>query len=175
MKLSAAIRRFFLPRLIVSIYFALKYRCFVSHRAEVEPTRRLRIGKGTEIGSFTKVKATDGDLSIGKHVSIGPNCFITASSGGLTIGDDTMIAANTCIIGNNYRYDRLDVPIREQEQESIGIKIGNNVWIGCGSIVMDGAEIGDGSIVSASSVVSGKIPPNSIAQGNPAAVIFQRR
>jgi acetyltransferase-like isoleucine patch superfamily enzyme len=175
MKLATIFRRFLLPRSIVSIYFAAKYGCLVSHRAEVEPTRRLRIGKGTEIGSFTKVKATDGDLTIGADVSIGPNCFITASSGGLTIGDDAMIAANTCIIGNNYRYDRLDVPLREQEHESIGIRIGNNVWLGCGTIVMDGAEIGDGSIVSANSVVTGRIPPNSIAQGNPATAVFERR
>jgi acetyltransferase-like isoleucine patch superfamily enzyme len=175
MKLRTVARRFLLPRIVVSAYFAFKYRCFVSHRAEVEPTRRLRIGKGTEIGSFTKVKATDGDLTIGADVSIGPNCFITASSGGLTIGDDAMIAANTCIIGNNYRYDRLDVPLREQEHESIGIRIGNNVWLGCGTIVMDGAEIGDGSIVSANSVVTGRIPPNSIAQGNPATAVFERR
>lgn len=175
MNLLTTARRFLLPRFLVTIYFLAKYRCFVSHRAEIEPTKRFRIGRGTEVGSFTKIKATDGDLTIGAHVSIGPNCFITASSGGLTIGDDTMIAANTCIIGNNYRYDQLDVPIREQEHDSIGIKIGSNVWLGCGTIVMDGADIGDGSIVSANSVVTGKIPPNSIAQGNPATAVFERR
>jgi acetyltransferase-like isoleucine patch superfamily enzyme len=175
MKIGTVFRRFLLPRFLVTIYFALKYRCFVSHRAEVEPTSKLKIGKGTEIGSFTKVKATDGDLTIGTHVSIGPNCFITASNGGVTIGDYAMIAANSCVVGNNYRYDKLDVPISQQESDSIGIRIGNNVWLGCGTIVMDGADIGDGSIISANSVVSGKIPPNSIAQGNPAAVIFERR
>jgi acetyltransferase-like isoleucine patch superfamily enzyme len=175
MKIGTFARRFLLPRFAISIYFAARFRCFVSHRAEVEPARRLSIGKGTEIGSFTKVKATDGDLSIGARVSIGPNCFITSSKGGLAIGDYTMIGANTCIIGNNYRYDRLDVPICEQEHDSVGIRIGENVWLGCGTIVMDGAEIGDGSIISTNSVVSGKIPPNSIAQGNPATVIFERR
>ena len=175
MKALTLARRFLLPGFIVSIYFAIKYGCFVSHRAEVEPTRRLRIGKGTQIGSFTKIKATDGDLVIGRNAYIGPSCFITASNGGLTIGDYAMISANSCIIGNNYRYDDLDVPICQQEQESVGIRIGNNVWLGCGTIVMDGADIGDGSIVSANSVVSGKIPPNSIAQGNPATVIFERR
>ena len=175
MNIAAIARRFLLPRSVITVYFAIKYGCFVSHRAEVEPTRRLRIGKGTQIGSFTKVKATDGDLTIGAKAAIGPNCFITASSGGVTIGDYAMIGANSCVIGNNYRYDDLEVPICEQEHDSVGIHIGSNVWLGCGTIVMDGADIGDGSIISANSVVSGRIPPNSIAQGNPATVIFERR
>jgi virginiamycin A acetyltransferase len=42
-------------------------------------------------------------------------------------------------------------------------------------VILDGAEVGKGVIVSASSVVSGKVPDNAIVQGNPARVIFVRR
>ena len=42
-------------------------------------------------------------------------------------------------------------------------------------MVLDGADIGDDVIVSAGSVVSGRIPPNTVVQGNPAKVIFTRR
>jgi acetyltransferase-like isoleucine patch superfamily enzyme len=41
--------------------------------------------------------------------------------------------------------------------------------------VLGGTEIGDNVIVSAGSVVSGTVPPNSIVLGNPAKVIFKRR
>jgi acetyltransferase-like isoleucine patch superfamily enzyme len=65
---------------------------------------------------------------------------------------------------------------REQGTESKGpIRIGNNVWIGVGSVILDNAEIGDGVIVTPNSVVSGRIPANAIVQGNPAKTVFIRR
>ena len=42
-------------------------------------------------------------------------------------------------------------------------------------VVLDGAAIGDGAIVAPNSVVSTRLPANTIAQGNPARVIFTRR
>jgi acetyltransferase-like isoleucine patch superfamily enzyme len=87
-----------------------------------------------------------------------------------------MIGPNCSIIGNNYQYDRLDVPIRLQEKVSPkGIRIANNVWIGAGCTLLDGADIGPGCIITPNSVVSSKLPENSSAQGNPAKVIFTRR
>lgn len=86
-----------------------------------------------------------------------------------------MVSPNVTIIGNNYKYDSLDMPICKQEKTSIGIKIGNNVWIGAGAAVLDGAIIGSGAIVAPNSVVTKKVPENAIVQGNPAKVIFTRR
>ena len=40
-----------------------------------------------------------------------------------------------CIIGNDYRYDRLDVPVALQEKTSKGIRIGRDVWLGAGCVV----------------------------------------
>jgi acetyltransferase-like isoleucine patch superfamily enzyme len=54
------------------------------------------------------------------------------------------------------------------------ILIGNDVWIGFGSIILSGVEIGDGSIIGAGSVVSKDVEPYSIYVGNPAKKIGQR-
>ena len=51
------------------------------------------------------------------------------------------------------------------------IIVGNNVWIGGNTVVLAGVEIGDNCIIGAGSVVSKKIPPNTIALGNPCRVI----
>jgi acetyltransferase-like isoleucine patch superfamily enzyme len=67
------------------------------------------------------------------------------------------------------------VPLQEQGTESKGVRIGDRVWIGANSVVLDGTEIGEDCLVSAGSVVSGRIPPRTIVQGNPAKVIFTRR
>jgi maltose O-acetyltransferase len=50
------------------------------------------------------------------------------------------------------------------------VRIGNNVWIGTGVIIL-GANIGDGSIIGAGSVVTSEVPAKVVAAGNPARVV----
>jgi acetyltransferase-like isoleucine patch superfamily enzyme len=176
MSFRVLVRRFFLPRFVVTLWGYLKYGCLISPKAEVEITSQLSIGRKTVIGSFTKVKATDGPLTLGRNVEIATGCAITSYTAGVVIGDDCLIGPNVSIIGNNYCFDRLDVPIRLQEKVSHkGIRIGNGVWIGAGCVLLDGAHVGSGSILTPNSVVSSRIPENSIVQGNPGKVIFTRR
>ena len=51
------------------------------------------------------------------------------------------------------------------------VKIGNNVFLGAGSIILMGVTIGDDVIIGAGSIVTKDIPSNSVAAGNPAKVI----
>lgn len=169
------IQRFLVPGFVVTLVYLMRFRCKISPRAEVELSPRLTIGEGSQVGSFTKIKATDGDLAIGREVHIGTCCFISAETGGVTIGDYSMISPNVCIVGNDYRYDRLDVPIALQEKTSKGIRIGKDVWIGAGCVVLDGADIADHCIVTPNSVVSGRLEAGTVAQGMPAKALFVRR
>lgn len=164
-----------MPAPVVTLYYMVKYGAKVSPKAEVELTPLIEIGNKTQISSFTKLKASVGKLIIGKETSIGTNCFISADAGGVTIGDYCLISPNVAIVGNNYKYNRLDIPVCQQEKTSKGISIGNDVWLGAGVAILDGAIIGNGVIVSPNSVVSGKVPDNVIIQGNPAKEIFKRR
>lgn len=54
------------------------------------------------------------------------------------------------------------------------IIIGNDVWIGYGSIILGGVTIGDGAIIAAGSVVTKDISPYRIVGGNPARLIRLR-
>jgi len=174
-KLTKALKRFFVPSFVVTAIYLLKYRCKVSPKAEVDLSKFLVIGRGTQISSFCKIKATDGPMTIGENVSVATGCFLSSSTGGVEIGDYCMISPNVTIIGNNYRYDKLDVPMCLQEQTSKGVFIGRDVWIGAGASILDGARIGNGVIITPNSVVSANIPDNAIVQGNPGKVIFERR
>ena len=175
MRSGKIIRRFLIPSALVTLIGLLRWRCMISTRAEVELSDNLSVGRGTQISSFTKIKSADGPLRIGAGVSIGTSCFIASDSGGVAIGDDCLISPLVAIVGGNYRYDRLDIPIRKQGTVSRGVRIGENVWIGAGAVVLDGADIGPGTIITARSVVAGAIPPNVVAQGDPATVVFTRR
>lgn len=52
--------------------------------------------------------------------------------------------------------------------------IGNDCWIGREAIIMPGATLGNGVIVGARSVVTGKVPDYAIVAGNPAKIIRMR-
>ena len=54
------------------------------------------------------------------------------------------------------------------------VEIGNDVWIGYRSIIMDGVTIGDGAVIGACAVVTHDVPPYAIVAGVPAKVIKYR-
>lgn len=168
-------KRFLLPSLAVTAYGFWRFRCQISSRAEVDIGHFLTIGRGSQISSFCKLKCDRGPMTIGSRVSIASGSFLSAHSAGIVIGDDSMIGPNSVIVAGRYRYERMDVPMHEQGDVSKGIRIGNDVWLGGNVSVMDGAEIGDHTIVMAGSVVSGRLPAGVIASGMPAKVVFKRR
>ena len=53
----------------------------------------------------------------------------------------------------------------------IAVSIGDDVWIGGGSIILPGVSIGSGTVIGAGSVVTKDIPGGVIAAGNPCRVI----
>ena len=173
-KLEKLFRRVLTPMIVVRLYYLWKHRAVVSGKAEVDLASSTTWGNGCVISAFTKVKIS-GPFVMGRGVQISTGCFLGAGPAGLTLGDDVLISPNCTILTGTYLFDRLDVPLQEQGTVSKGVRIGHRVWVGSNSVVLGGTEIGDNVIVSAGSVVSGTVPPNSIVLGNPAKVIFKRR
>jgi acetyltransferase-like isoleucine patch superfamily enzyme len=52
------------------------------------------------------------------------------------------------------------------------VVIGDNVWMGAGSMILKGVSIGNNSVVGAGAVVATNVPPNAVVFGNPAKVIW---
>ncbi|MBQ8809088.1 MAG: acyltransferase [Bacteroidales bacterium] len=115
---------------------------------------RLIIGNGTFIGEFNNIRATGGEIIIGKYCNISQHC--------------SLVASNHSIAKDRY--------ISEQpwDEVKIGIKLGDDVWIGANSVVLPGVTIGRGAVVGAGSVVTKDIPEYAIAVGNPAKIIKYR-
>ena len=158
MRSTVLLRRFFLPPLAISIIAYLKYGAKISRHAEVELSSLLSLGKGVNILPLAKIKASEGPIVIGVGTTIGSGAVIGGYVHGVFIGEDCIIGSAVTIMGVNYRYDRLDIPIRQQGLTSRGaIRIGNRVTIGDGAVVLDAAEIGDGAIIAPRAVISGKV------------------
>lgn len=51
------------------------------------------------------------------------------------------------------------------------VKIGNNVFVGAGSIILPGVKIGDNCVIGAGSVVTKSFPAGSVVAGNPARAL----
>ena len=77
-----------------------------------------------------------------------------------------MIAPNVYIVDSNHGMlnDRL---FNIQQNSTDSVKLGDNVWVGAGVIILPGVTIGDGVIVGAGSVVTRSLEPGTY-YGNPA-------
>ncbi len=122
----------------------------------------------TSIAFLTTFSNTRARIS--ENVSIGAQCNIGASH----IAKNCILSSHICITSgkNQHSYEDLDTPIRLQKSEYSTVTIGDNCWVGIGAIIM--ADIGEGSIIAAGSVVTNPIPAFSIAGGIPAKVIRSR-
>lgn len=71
----------------------------------------------------------------------------------------------------NHNYADKSKLIREQGVSRIGIKIGNDCWIGAKVTILDGVNLGDKCVVAAGSIVTKSFPNNSLIGGIPARLL----
>jgi acetyltransferase-like isoleucine patch superfamily enzyme len=110
-------------------------------------------------------------VSVGSRVYVGMRCTI----GHAALGDHVTIGSNVDILSGKaqHRFDDPDAPIQDQGGTYATVTIGENSWLGNGTIVM--ADIGRRCVVGAGSVVVDPLPDDAIAVGSPARVIRLRR
>lgn len=112
-------------------------------------------------------QALDNGMKLGKDPSIQDQVMLDPSHSWLiSIGDKVTLAPRVCILAHDASTKRhlgytLIAPVT----------IGNNVFIGAGTIVLPGSTIGDNVIIGAGSIVTGNIPSNNVYAGNPARQI----
>lgn len=106
-------------------------------------------------------------LIIGKNVTVKGECIIDPGHCWLIeIGDNVTLAPRVHVLAHDASTKNCLGYTRIQKT-----KIGNNVFVGAGSIILPGVIIGDNCIIGAGSVISRSIPEGSVAAGNPASVI----
>lgn len=142
-------------------------RCYVAESAAVFPDL-LRLGDDSYIAAQAYVT---GELTTGTDCTLNP---FTTVRGTVVLGDGVRIGAHTSLLGFNHSFDP-DRPVFRQPLTSKGIKVGDDVWIGSHVIVVDGVTIGDHCVIGAGAVVTKDLPAWTVAAGNPARPLRDRR
>lgn len=159
---------------------------FMNEQPRIHPTAQL---KGVKLGKYAEV----GERVILRDVTVGDFSYLERHSEGIyaDIGRFCSIAANVRINAlehpmerltmhkvsyrpNEYfRFQGIDNAFRARRQAK-RVRIGHDVWIGHGAVIMPAVEIGHGAVIGANAVVTRNVEPYMIVAGSPARMIRPR-
>lgn len=120
------------------------------------------------------------NISIGENSIINMNCtFLDTNK--IIIGKNAVIAPDVKIytayhpinIAERFKKDQNGKIYLQTAAEPV--IIGDNVWIGGGTIILPKVKIGNNVVIGAGSVVTKSIPDNTVAFGNPCRVIRKNK
>jgi acetyltransferase-like isoleucine patch superfamily enzyme len=137
--------------------------------------KNVSLGSGVHIGIGSILDSYNG-LSVGNDTYIGKFCTVECDG---EIGSGVMLGNGVGLIGRyDHDFHTIGKTIRNSPWigdadyagpgKGLKIIVGDDVWIGYGSIVLSGVTIGRGAIVAAGSVVTKDVEPYAIVAGNPA-------
>ncbi|MBX9888361.1 MAG: hypothetical protein K2Y30_10550 [Flavobacteriaceae bacterium] len=136
------------------------------------------INSNTSLTTRVKfVTGTNGTIRIGNNCDLNGTCMVAYDE--IEIGDNCQFASSSIISDTDFHPIDINARIAQMQGLSFShslvskkkIKIGNNVWIGWGAIILKGVHIGNNSIVAAGAVVVRDVPENVIVAGNPALIV----
>lgn len=127
--------------------------------------RSTSLGRMSYVAEASRIGFTD----IGAFSSIGPNVLL----GGLGHHPVDRLSTHPAFYSSRLQAGATFSSV-DSIEELPRVTIGSDVWIGAGSIVLDGINIGDGAIIAAGAVVAKDVPPYAIVGGVPARIIRYR-
>jgi acetyltransferase-like isoleucine patch superfamily enzyme len=148
----------------------------VRDRVVIEGQAPYLAGKGELVlGSRVSFRSLYGRSRLfvrgGARLELGDRCFI--NNGCVIESALEVVIGDNCMIGDGVQIrDAAYHQVSEgSEPKRAPVRIGRNVWLANGCMILPGVEIGDHSVVGAGAVVSRSVPQRSIVAGNPAVVV----
>jgi acetyltransferase-like isoleucine patch superfamily enzyme len=136
---------------------------------------------------FTRDYRAMAQYSIGEYTYGMPRILFPEPGCNLIIGRFCSIAPEVeILLGGEHSLDWITTypfydifpeapPMAGRPRSKGDVKIGSDVWIGRGALILSGVEIGHGAVIGARSVCTRSIPPYAVCAGNPARVVRFRQ
>lgn len=105
------------------------------------------------------------NIRLGRGVFLNFNCVVLDVVE-VTIGDGSQIGPAVQIYAADHPREAAER--RAGLEFSRPVRIGSNVWIGGGAIILPGVVVGDAAVIGAGSVVMRDVPAGSTVRGSPA-------
>ena len=145
-----------------------------NHTRPSEKEKRQEILKQLIIAKGSFYVEAPFNCDYGYNIEVGDNFYanygcIILDVNKVKIGDNVLLAPNVQIYTAAHPIDPAERLAGKEYAKPI--VIGNNVWVGGGTIICPGVKIGDNVTIGAGSVVTKDIPDNVTAVGNPCRVI----
>lgn len=152
--------------------------CFFSLR-NLDSIMKSEIKIGNECsfisGTFSSF---GGKINIGNHSTYGKEFRATASYGmAINIGVECMFSHEIALYSGDghtiydVQKDKVLNSVNSMPEQRKKLDIGNHVWVGYRSVILNNSRIGDGSIIGADSLVKNQFPNNCMIAGKPARVL----
>lgn len=140
-------------------------------RAKIRGSARFQYGDEISFAGGADIRSPN-FFELGHHVSFGKNFTCEVD---LRTGSHILVSSNVSIIGRDHPFDDPSVTIYDapKNKDSV-VELGDDVFIGFGTIIIGSARIGDGCVVGAGSVVVGDLPAYTVCAGVPAKAIRPR-
>ncbi|NUN92504.1 MAG: acyltransferase [Verrucomicrobiae bacterium] len=131
-----------------------------------------RIGRQIFIAQRVSIRHAY-NLEMGHHIGINQDSILHCR-GGVSIGNHVFIGQRVIVNTGDHHYAAADRTIWEQGAFYRPVRIGNDVFLGMGAIIMPGVTVADGTVVAAGAVVTRDTDPYSVVAGVPAHAITRR-
>lgn len=148
----------------------------------IKGEKYIKVGKGFTCREGLRLEAIDEyngqifspQIIIHDNVDVGQGCHIGAINY-VEIGENVLMGSKVYISDHEHgelKAEEMKIPPIKRPLYSKGVvKIGRNVWVGDGVVILPGVEIGEGAVIGANAVVTKNVPPRCVAAGVPAKVI----
>jgi maltose O-acetyltransferase len=129
----------------------------------------LACGRGVSLYATVRIYQP-ARVSIGARSSLS-DYTVVWGGGGVEIGSDVLISTHCSLVSVSHDAGALAKGLAYRQTTTTGpIRIGDNVWLGAGAVVLPGVAIGNNSIVGAGAVVTRDVAADCVAVGAPARV-----